>query len=287
MSGSSPYVSPRKVTSVADCIFYHTMEIPGHGLVEGLWDLREGPDEYLGGVDVRGKRVLDIGTASGFLSFYMERKGAEVVSYDLSEEHEWDLVPYALLDQGRFQSDRKAGIRMMNDGYWLAHAAFDSSARVVTGTLHSLPHGMGFFDIAVFGSVLVHVRDPFLAMAEVLPLTRETVIVTDILPTWLQRVAMPWRPALIRRAIPIWHLVPRLLIKLSRREISFLPNFRRREPAYAWWILSPKLIRKFMGVLGFERAETKFHFQRMNGRRKLLYTVVGHRTAPMRAADLG
>jgi hypothetical protein len=34
----------------ADCHWYHTMDIPGHGSVKGHWDLREQTDAYLGGV---------------------------------------------------------------------------------------------------------------------------------------------------------------------------------------------------------------------------------------------
>ncbi len=33
-------------------------------------------DDYLGRFDFRGKRCLDIGTASGYLTFEMERRGA-------------------------------------------------------------------------------------------------------------------------------------------------------------------------------------------------------------------
>ncbi|MBV9971725.1 MAG: hypothetical protein JO135_00155, partial [Candidatus Eremiobacteraeota bacterium] len=35
------YAEPRTVTNLSDCYFYHTMEIPGYGLVEGQWDLRD------------------------------------------------------------------------------------------------------------------------------------------------------------------------------------------------------------------------------------------------------
>ncbi len=37
------------------------MDIPGVGPVEGAWDLRPGVDAYLGGVDVRGQRVVELG----------------------------------------------------------------------------------------------------------------------------------------------------------------------------------------------------------------------------------
>src|SRR5437667_328088 len=79
---SSIYAEPRTVTDLEDCYFYHSMEIPGHGLVEGPWDLRGGVDDYLGGVDLRDKRVLEIGTASGFLCFTMQGRGAEVVALE-------------------------------------------------------------------------------------------------------------------------------------------------------------------------------------------------------------
>jgi hypothetical protein len=35
------FATPRKVEDVADCYFYHTMELPGRGVIEGRdWDLR-------------------------------------------------------------------------------------------------------------------------------------------------------------------------------------------------------------------------------------------------------
>ena len=77
MKGSSPYAEPRTVTSLDDCYFYHTVEIPGHSVVTGEWDLRPGLDAYLGHFDFAGKRVLDVGAASGILSFHVERQGAE------------------------------------------------------------------------------------------------------------------------------------------------------------------------------------------------------------------
>src|SRR5262249_27999058 len=93
----SIYAAPRDVDDLAHCQFYHTMEIPGHGVVQGEWDLRGGVEEYLGGVDLGGKRVLEMGSASGFLTFEMEKRGADVVALDLSEEQLWDYVPSARL----------------------------------------------------------------------------------------------------------------------------------------------------------------------------------------------
>jgi predicted nicotinamide N-methyase len=62
---------------------------------------------------LRGKRVLEIGTASGFLCFTMERMGAEMVAYDLSGGQDWDIVPYAGLDYAGCLSDRRKLIQRL------------------------------------------------------------------------------------------------------------------------------------------------------------------------------
>ena len=66
--------------NIEDCYFYHTTDIPNYGTVDGEWDLRGNEDNYLGNVNFENKKVLDIGTASGHLCFYMEKMGAEVVA---------------------------------------------------------------------------------------------------------------------------------------------------------------------------------------------------------------
>ena len=175
------YARPRSVVQASDCLFYHTMDIAGLGTFEGDWDLRPGVDAYLGHVDFDGKRVLEIGPASGFLSFAMEARGAEVVAYDLAEGEHWDVVPYAALDIERARTERNDNIRRVQNAFWLAHRSVGSSARVAYGTVYEVPDWIGPVDIAVFGAVLLHVRDPFLALQRALRLTRETVIVTDVL----------------------------------------------------------------------------------------------------------
>ena len=64
---------PRDITSISDCAFYHTMDIPNHRTVYGEWDLRGREASYLGNISLQGKSVLEIGTANGQLCFAMER----------------------------------------------------------------------------------------------------------------------------------------------------------------------------------------------------------------------
>ena len=158
------YAPARHVADPADCFFYHTMELPGIGLVEGQWDLRGNVDAYLGHVDVRGKRVLELGTASGFLCFEMERRGAAVVGYDLSETDAWDIVPTGGRASASTSDDKRESIRRLNNAWWLAHRLLGSSAKVSYGSVYALPADLGPFDVATFGSILLHVRDPFLAL---------------------------------------------------------------------------------------------------------------------------
>ena len=64
----------------------------------GAWDLRGHEAAYLGGVDVAGKRVLELGPATGYLTFYMERMGAEVVSFEAGFDVPIDTMPVKGVD---------------------------------------------------------------------------------------------------------------------------------------------------------------------------------------------
>jgi hypothetical protein len=134
-SDETLYATPRKVTDAADCDFYHVMEIPGYGpTTGGMWDLRGDTAGYLGNVDLAGKRVLEIGPASGYLTFYMESQGAEVVSVELPLDHPWDVVPDASLDLPAFVDEVKSGIEAVRNAYWSRTSASGARRKSTTGT---------------------------------------------------------------------------------------------------------------------------------------------------------
>ena len=264
---NSIYATPRLV-DVGECDFYHTMDLPGHGTVVGDWDLREGVEEYLGGVDFKGTRVLEIGPASGSLCFEMERLGAEVVCYDLSEKQSWDLVPYGSPEDEVHASQRANHIRRLNNGYWFAHRAHKSRARVVYGTVYDLPEDIGMVDISTFGCVLLHVRDPFLALQRALRLTKKTVIVIE----------QPPRTTRLMRLFRFFGVSSLPSRHFTRSAMQFLPNYHKGEPKCTWWGLTPEVVLEFLGVLGFRDARVTYHEQRYRGGREKLYTIVAHRT---------
>ena len=72
MNTESLFAQPWAVADPAACYFYHVIDVPGHCLMVGDWDLRGEVAKYLGNVSFAGQRVLEIGPASGFLTFEME-----------------------------------------------------------------------------------------------------------------------------------------------------------------------------------------------------------------------
>lgn len=262
MSNKNIYATPRTVTDVGECHFYHTMDIPGYGLVKGEWDIRHDMGKYLGDVDFKGKRVLEIGTASGFLCFYMESRGAEVVAFDLAEEKVGDIVPFASGNYTQLALARKAFVRKLHNGYWFCHRAYNSNAKVVYGDVYTIPEEIGAVDISTFCCVLLHVRDPFLALQNALRLTKETIIVTDVL----------------RRR----YFLTGILNGLGGRPyLEFMPEFKSGYPNDTWWNLNPDIIKRFIGVLGFEEIKVKYHSGKYGDNAIPLFTVVGHRTRDM------
>lgn len=73
----------REVENPQECVFYHSLDLPFSGYQKGHWDLRGKFKNYTNDVSFKNKIVLDVGTASGFLSFEAEKHGAkQVVSVD-------------------------------------------------------------------------------------------------------------------------------------------------------------------------------------------------------------
>lgn len=255
------YAEPRLVTDIANCFFYHTIDVPGYGLCPGQWDLRATIEDYLAHTTFAGKRVLDIGTADGFICFHIEKQGAQVVAYDLSEDDAWDLVPFVQYDYNQYAKQTRSHIQQLNNAFWLAHRAFGSSAKMLYGTVYAIPPEIGSVDIAILGSILLHTRDPFAALRQALAITKETVIVAEPLRA-------DWLSYILRR--------------LGWPYMQFLPDFNKVEPKDAWWYLPPAVIIRMVGALGFEDARIHYHYQQYgkwgNFARVPYYTIVARRT---------
>ncbi len=248
----SIYETPRVVDDINTCYFYHTIDLPEYGTIEGSWDLRKGVDEYLGNVNFKGKRVLEIGTANGFLCFEMEKRGAEVVAFDLSEDFEWDIVPFAQYNYRSIALERRKILKKLNNAFWFCHRLLKSNARVIYGDVYNIKNTIGLFDIVTFGSMLLHLRDPFRALERGLRFAKEKTVISELLRG--------------RKS------------NFSGSDIKFLPDYRTIEPKDTWWDLPPAIITRMIGVLGFEDVKINYHAQKYEKKTNDLYTVVGNRT---------
>lgn len=264
---NSIYAPQRTVTDLSDCYFYHTMEIPGHGVVDGFWDLRKDADKYLGGVDFKGKRVLEIGPANGFLTIEMERRGADVVACDLCPELNWDTVPYYGFDHARYEKAEKAHLGQLNKAFWLTHTAYKSKSKVVYTHAYDLPSEIGSCDIAILGSVLLHMRDPIRALQKVASFVTDKIIVTDMMPNYFKK------PPLYGK----FFLFKKLYKPIMKPVMVFLPEQDKKEPLDTWWNISPEIIAEFLKVLGFPKQKISYHAPAFKGNATQLYTIVGER----------
>jgi SAM-dependent methyltransferase len=210
VSAPSPYAEPRFVEKLEDCWFYHVMDLPELGTVGDNWDLRGRIDDYTGHVALAGKRVLDVGTASGFLTFEMERKGAEVVSFDADGPLRSFLIP---MKGDTFFTNRNAWaanfgdvLRKLNNSYWLAHRLYGSNAKCAYGDVYSVPASLGEFDVVMVGQILVHLSDPIRAIASLMDRTRDLMVITEGMVDSSEPVAHLCARAKTRQNWSWWHL---------------------------------------------------------------------------------
>jgi tRNA (mo5U34)-methyltransferase len=149
-------LSPSQVRELVDSVRYwhHVMQFP-HGVASpGVYDPRDLFD-LLQLPDLRGKRVLDVGTRDGFFAFECERRGAEVVAVDYAE----------------------AGLT----GFNAAREIYGSRVEYVQANVYDLDPGrLGTFDVVLFLGVLYHLRHPLLALDRLRPLCRELLVVESL-----------------------------------------------------------------------------------------------------------
>jgi 2-polyprenyl-3-methyl-5-hydroxy-6-metoxy-1,4-benzoquinol methylase len=245
---------PRFIDNLADCYFYHTMELPGFGLVRGHWDLRGRFDDYIGGVELAGKSVLDVGSATGFLSFEAEKRGASsVLSFDMSDVRQQTFLPFKdklyFRDRERWAEVYGAEIEQWKNAYWLCHRLLESGAQVYYGNIYELPQELGPRDVSIIGAVLEHLNDQVSALASISRLTRETmVIVTPLLQTE-ERIA-------------------------RFEALASVP-----EADFTWWTYSVGVYREVFAMLGFRiaRITRSQYYYEYGGRFEERHTIVAVR----------
>ena len=216
-----------------DCYFYHTVLFPDGTLIKGPWDLIDNESQYLGGIDLAGRTVLEYGPASGWLTQWMSRQGAEVVIIDIGWDLSTDLMPLKTIDLEETRRVQVARAGQVVNSWWCVRNAFGHSARAVYAPVYDLPSDLGRYDTSVFGSILLHLKDPFLAMQQAASITDDSIVVTEPLVVSAED---------INRPIMIW-------------------NPGRSTNPNGWWLLTPGVIVDMLDVLGFPNATVSYHRQ--------------------------
>jgi SAM-dependent methyltransferase len=250
------YETPWQVDDLEDCEFYHTIDLPQFGTQEAQWDLRPTVDAYLSNIEYRGKTVLEVGTADGYLTFELEKRGADVVSYDLAEGMPYDAKPYHAVDVNVAQNLIAESVGRYKRAYWLGHRLFDSNAHAVYGHVNDIHDNVSRVDIAFFGDVLLHLENPLRALASAARVA-STIVVTEVL--WLTEVdrdapALHFHPMPRPGDDPVWW-------------------------CFTWYQVTPGLLRSWFEILGFRVREEYDHVQRFNvvGRDIPHFTIIAER----------
>lgn len=234
----------------ADCQFYHTVDLPGGGVARGQWDLRARTSDYLGNVAFAGRSVLEIGPASGYLSFHMEAAGARVTCVEPTMERLWDIVPLAGFDLAAWRAWFEPQIAAVRRSFWFLHRLHGSSVRVVEAEPYALPATLGSFDVGVLTSLLLHCRDPFTLMESVARHVTDTMIVTE-----------PYVASLGDEPV-----------------CRFLPHGAGGQ-VDDWWRFTPRYVVSVFEVLGFPHTTVTRHAQWSETTQAAveMFTVVGRR----------
>src|ERR1017187_5024967 len=136
--------------------WYHSLELPNGAIIQGLQSielLRTRLAQFPIPLDLRGKRVLDIGAWDGWFSFEMERRGATVVAVDSS--------PQPTLLEAK---------KLLNSNV----------EYIVEDVCRLSPRDIGYFDIVLFFGVLYHVKHPLLALERVCELTTDMACIESL-----------------------------------------------------------------------------------------------------------
>jgi len=145
----------------ANPLWYHTLDLPGV-TTPGWFDLRPVVSK-LPWPEVKGRRCLDVATYDGFFAFELERRGAaEVVAVDIASHEDWDW-PLSARARGIAYLNAAAGPK--GRGFEIAAEALGSKVERRFISVYDLsPETVGSFDVVVCGNLLLHLRDPFLAL---------------------------------------------------------------------------------------------------------------------------
>jgi tRNA (mo5U34)-methyltransferase len=203
--------------------FYHTVEIADGVVITGHYDHRPALAAYRF-PNIAGKRVLDVGRASGFFSFLFERMGAAHVTAV-------DLPPSRAKNTPGFEPLSSQGVGRLD--FFICHALLRSRVEPVWADATEITEptvGAGY-DVAFVGSLLVHLADPIGCLARI------------------RQVMKPGGVCII--ANPIGRFDHILSYVISRPTARLAPSSKRT----SWWVPNIPCLMEMPRRAGFTHVE--------------------------------
>lgn len=204
--------------------WYHSIELL-HGVVTpGFVDHRQQLDAYGLPEDMHNMRALDVATYDGFWAFEMERRGAEVTAIDIGSWAEFD-IPRLLRPEAEKSGAAK---KITGQGFRIAQELLESRVeRHVLSVYELAPEKLGSFDFVFLSDLLLHLRDPQLALENVCSVVKRPGMAV---------IAEVYNPD---------------LEGFSDIAVSEFAAFGE----YVWWRPSTATLTAMMKLAGFDRAE--------------------------------
>src|SRR5262249_15012822 len=153
-------MSAEAADPIGSLTWYHTIDLGDGVVTPGIYDHRPYLRLYDLPEDLSGRTALDVGAASGFFAFEMERRGADVRAVDSPE---WsDQASGPLNSPAR---SAESGRTYLHEPLSVAARRLGSRVRRRYLNVYDLaPETVGEFDLVFCGSLLIHLTDPIRAL---------------------------------------------------------------------------------------------------------------------------
>jgi predicted phosphate transport protein (TIGR00153 family) len=191
-------------TDMENYYWYHTIELPDGLVTPGLFDFRPAVEKFCFPRDMRGMRVLDVGSATGFFAFEFVKRGAQVVSVELPSLYALDRFPgqsieqtlekiEEMMDPKRFGETRgyvrkytaeQLYFYLLEGPFEFCRKLLNAAVKRCYSTVYDLPEAKlgAAFDLVFMGDILLHTLHPLNALAAVAPLCRGTLVLSQVMP---------------------------------------------------------------------------------------------------------
>jgi SAM-dependent methyltransferase len=180
------------LSGVENFYWYHAVDLGAGLLTPGDYDYREQIDAFGFPADLTGKRVLDVGSATGYFAFEFERRGAEVVSVELPSLEKWDVlsaerdqIVREIAEAHSASSPQEAYDRHLDGPFLFCHSRLRSKVKRCYSSVYDLTLakvGGERFDLVYAGDILMHLFSPLRALDVLSGLCRGSLVLTIEVP---------------------------------------------------------------------------------------------------------